>query len=312
MSAGLRKEVKKKTQEQVTVSENEIERHLATLLPEVREVLHKSQEERIKLALTDHFIAHTAVIQVIEYLELLMKIPKKPRMKGLILYGESGTGKTMLVHEFQKKYEEKINPDGECDELPILIVETPTEPKERELYDRILDTIGVPYRKTDDLLTKEKSVSHYCNLLNVKLIIFDEFHNILNGTTSQQKRILSAVKGLTNRIQIPIVLVGTKDVLIAVETDEEVKRRFDKSELPLWKNDKEFRRFLLSLERTLPLKYPSYLYKNEELILWLLERTDGILAEIVHIIKQACVRAIIKEYERITLDTVKEATAFLK
>lgn len=96
-----------------------------------------------------------------------MRIPKKPRMKGLILYGESGTGKTMLIHEFRKRYEEKVKPDDDYDEIPILIVETPTEPKEKELYARILDTIGVPYRKTDDLLAKEKSVCHYCNLLNV-------------------------------------------------------------------------------------------------------------------------------------------------
>lgn len=101
-------------------------------------------------------------------------------------------------------------------------------------------------------------------------------------------------------------------MLIAIETDDEVKRRFDKFELPVWKNDLEFRRFLVSLEKTLPLKYPSYLHKNEELILWLLERTEGILAEIVHILKQACVRAIQMGEERITLEVAKKSVGFLK
>lgn len=86
--------------------------------------------------------------------------------------------------------------------------------------------------------------------------------------------------------------------MIAVETDDKVKIRFDKFELPVWKNDREFRRFLVSLEKILPLKYPSYLHKNEELILWLLEKTEGILAEIVHILRQACVRAILRGEEK--------------
>jgi len=308
----MSKKVSKKTSIIKTEINEEIEKHLNSLLPETREILEKSEEERIVYALTDKFIVHSAIIQVMDYLNLLMKIPKKPRMKGLILYGESGTGKTMLINEFCKKYEAKCKPEEESDEIPILIVEMPTEPKERELYDRILDAIGVPFKKTDDLLTKEKMISYYFDLLKVRLLVFDEFHNVLNGTTNQQKKVLSAIKGLTNKLQIPIVLVGTKDVLIAIETDDEVKRRFDKFELPVWQYNDEFKRLLRSLEVTLPLKKPSYLWKNEELIIWLLEKTEGILAEIVHILKQACVKAIQTGEERITLELAKKAISFLK
>ena len=288
----------------------EIEKHVNSLIPEAKEVLNASNEERIVFAMTDRFINHSRAKKILDYMELLLKLPRKPRMDGILLYGDSGSGKTMIVRHFFEKHFPIEDEEADVDQIPVLIVETPTEPKEKLLYDRILDEIGVPYRKNEDILEKERNVRHYVDLLSIRMIIFDEFHNVLNGTAIQQRRVLAAVKSLTNRLRIPIVLVGTKDVLIAVETDEEVKRRFNPYHLTNWTYDKEFLRLLRTIEATLPLKLPSYMWKNEELAKYLIEKTEGILAEIVRNIKLAAREAILSGEERITLPLLKRANPF--
>jgi len=294
----------------VKFSEEEIKKHVNSLIPEARNALNLSNEERIIFAMTDRFINYSRAKRILEYMELLLKVPRQPRMKGILLYGDSGTGKTMIVRHFFEKFAPKENEDDDADEIPVLLVETPTEPKEKLLYDKIMDTLGVPYKKNEDILEKEKNVEYYVNMLRIRMLIFDEFHNVLNGTAIQQKRVLAAVKSLTNRLWIPIVLVGTKDVLIAVETDEEVKRRFDPYKLEPWSLDKEFLKLLRTIEATLPLKLPSYMWKNRGLANWLLEKTDGIMSEIVHLIKLGAREAILSGEERITLEVMKRANPF--
>jgi len=294
----------------VNFSKEEVEKHINSLIPATREALELSDEERIIFAMTDRFINYSRAKRILDYMNLLLKLPRQPRMKGILLYGESGTGKTMIVRHFFEKFAPREDEDDDADEIPVLLIETPTEPKEKLLYDKIMDTLGVPYKKNEDILDKERNVEHYVNVLRIKMLIFDEFHNVLNGTAIQQKRILAAIKSLTNRLWIPIVLVGTKDVLIAVETDDEVKRRFDPYQLRPWTMDKEFLKLLRTIETTLPLKLPSYMWKNRELAEWLLERTDGILSEIIHLIKLGAREAILSGEERITLEVLKRANPF--
>ncbi|WP_022670410.1 TniB family NTP-binding protein [Hippea alviniae] len=291
-------------------SDKEIKKHINSLIPETREVLTAPKEERVVFAMTDKFINYSRAKEILDYFELLIKLPRKPRMKGVLLYGESGTGKTMIVRHFFEKFAPKENEDEDADEIPVVLVETPTEPKERMIYDKIADTLGFPYKKSEDILDKERNIEHYVNFMRVKMIIFDEFHNILNGTAIQQRRVLSVIKSLTNRLWIPIVLVGTKDVLVAVETDDEIKRRFDPYQLHPWSEDKDFLRLLRTVEATLPLRLPSYMWKDEELVRWLIKSTDGILSEIIHLIKLGARRAILSGEERVTLKILKEANPF--
>jgi len=69
-------------------------------------------------------------------------------------------------------------------------------------------------------------------------------------------------------------------------------------------------RLLRTIEATLPLKLPSYMWKNEELAKYLIEKTEGILAEIVRNIKLAAREAILSGEERITLPLLKRANPF--
>ena len=288
----------------------EIEKHLNSLLPDVRELLDKPKEERIKAVFTHRFIKYPKAVEILEYLELLLSMPKQVRPECMLLYGESGTGKTSIIRQFQKMHPPVEDPFEEEDLIPVLVVETPFEPKVSLLYDRILYEIGVPYKTTENIVVKENRIEFYVNKLGIRMLIMDEFHNILNGSASQQRKVLSAIKSLTNTLRIPIVLSGTRDALIAVESEDETKRRFFPKYLPKWKKDKDFVIFLKSVERTLPLKRPSYLWKDEKIIDYLLDKSDGILADVLKLIKHSAKKAIEEEKERIDFNLLKSVDFF--
>ena len=292
------------------IFQEEIEKHINSLLPDVKEVLNKSKEKRIKHIFTQRFIKYPKAVEILDYMELLISIPKQTRPECMLLYGESGTGKTSIIRQFQKMHPPVEDPFEDEDTIPVLVVETPFEPKVSMLYDRILYEIGVPYKTTENVVVKENRIEFYVNKLGIKMLILDEFHNILNGSASQQRKVLSAIKSLTNTLKIPIVLAGTRDALIAVESEDEMKRRFFPKYLPKWKKDRDFALFLKSVEKTLPLKYPSYLWKDERIIDFLLEKGDGILADILKLIRHSAKKAIEDGKERIDYNLLKSIEFF--
>ena len=90
-----------------------------------------------------------------------------------------------------------------------------------------------------------------------KMLIIDEIHHILAGHIRLQSVFLNALKYLSNELRAPIVAVGTKDALRAIQTDPQMANRFEPAPLAKWVLDEEFRRLLASLERVLPLQRPS-------------------------------------------------------
>ncbi len=294
----------------MNISKSEIEKHQNFLLPETRELLDKPKKERIKAIFTHRFVKYPKAVEILDYMELLISMPKQVRPECMLIYGESGTGKTSIIRQFQKMHPPAEDPFEDEDTIPVLVVETPFEPKVSLLYDRILYEIGVPYKTTENVVVKENRIEFYVNKLGIRMLILDEFHNILNGSASQQRKVLSAIKSLTNTLKIPIVLSGTRDALIAVESEDETKRRFFPKYLPKWKKDKDFVIFLKSVEKILPLKYPSYLWKDERIIDYLLDKSDGILADILKLIKHSAKKAIEEEKERIDFDLIKSVDFF--
>ena len=292
------------------ISQEEIENHVNSLLPDVREVLDKPEKERIKHVFTQRFIKYPKAVEILNYMEFLISSPKQIRPECMILYGDSGTGKTSIIRQFQKMHPPTEDPLSDEDTVPVLVVETPFEPKVSMLYDKILHEIGVPYKTTENVVLKENKIEFYVNKLGIRMLILDEFHNILNGSATQQRKVLSAIKSLTNVLRIPIVLSGTRDALIAVESEDETKRRFFPKYLPKWKKDKDFVVFLKSVEKTLPLKYPSYLWKDERIIDFLLGKTDGVLADILKLIRHSAKKAIETGTERIDYNLLRSIEFF--
>lgn len=283
---------------------NNDEDHLNNLLPEARDFLGKTDEERIDFAKIDKFIMYTTAEKIILKLEELRKEPKKTRMPCLLIIGESDNGKTSVVQKFHRMH----SPTDGMRTIPaeVILITAPSGPDVHQFYDAILQELLIPFKKSDSLSTKEMEIMYHFTNLGVRLLIVDDINNILSGSVPKQQLFMNAVKNLSSKLSLPIVLVGIKTALHATETDMQISSRFRPMLLPLWKLDADYVSLLASMEQTLPLKKPSNLARNRELAEAILDFSEGFLGEITRIIKDSAMRAIESGRERITIEEVKQ------
>jgi hypothetical protein len=88
--------------------------------------------------------------------------------------------------------------------------------------------------------------------MRARMVVFDEVHNLLAGSQREQRRALNVLKTLANVLQAVIVAVGTRDALLAIQTDAQVARRFEPLELPRWSENDSFLAFVASLLKAIP------------------------------------------------------------
>ncbi|KAB7890288.1 TniB family NTP-binding protein [Poseidonibacter ostreae] len=276
------------------------EDHLKNLLPQVQEVFEKSNLERMNFIREEKWITYPNATKIHDRMKILLTYPKKSRMPGMLLVGETNNGKSSIIKRFKKLNEYK-NEEGilEVTQIPIVIVQAPPSPDLGYFYSNILNCFAVPFRNTDKISKKEQQVKYYLGAANTKLLIIDEIHNILSGPISKQKIFMNAIKNLSNDLQISIVLVGIKDALHATNTDTQISNRFKPEFLSKWKLDNDFLSLLASIEKTLPLKKASNIATTKEIALCILDLSEGYIGEIIDLITTASEYAINNNIERI-------------
>ena len=272
------------------------------------EVAHLSQAAQAALMLPDdqriarisgaRWIGYTRAQELLTKLDDLLAYPCQPRMPNLLLYGATGNGKTMIISRFISRHPAQDNPEGEAAVVPVLAVQAPPLPSESRLYDTILEAVYAPYRPRDHVSKKQFQILRILRGIKTRMLVIDEIHHVLVGSTAQQRVVMNAVKYLSNELQIPLVGVGTLEAIRAIQADPQLASRFHRAELPLWRMGQEYRKLLASFERMLPLKRPSQLAR-EPLATTLLAMTEGTIGELSTLLKTAAIYAMRTGAERI-------------
>lgn len=268
-------------------------RHIA-LLP---------NNERIAFIDTPRWIGYSRANEVIEVMQSLMNKVKQHRMPNLLLIGDSNNGKTTIIQDFAERFGESYSDERLV--VPVCLIQAPPSANEKDLYISLIDYFALPYRSSDSAGVLRAQAVHTLRETHVKILIIDEVHSMLTGTARQQRLIMNAIKYLCNALQLPIVLCGTKDAVRILHTDPQHASRFDVAELPLWQNDKEFRRLVGSFERILPLKKPSNLTETSVLNL-IYSISGGNIGNIKRLINECAIEAIESGEERITSKMIED------
>jgi DNA transposition AAA+ family ATPase len=277
------------------------------------EPAHLSERARIALSLPDNqrierirrarWIGYTRAQAILTKLEDLLAYPRQPRMPNLLLYGETGNGKTFIVNRFVQRHPADDNPEGEAASVPVLAIQAPPLPSESRLYDAILEALFAPYKSRDQVAKKQFQVLRLLRAVNTRMVIIDELHHALVGPANQQRVVMNALKYLSNELQIPLVGVGTREAIRAIQADPQLASRFHRVELTTWRMDREYRKLLASFERMLPLKQPSQLHK-EPLATQLLAMTEGTIGELSTLLKAAAISAVRSGIEHIDAEVL--------
>ncbi|WFU05779.1 TniB family NTP-binding protein (plasmid) [Rhizobium sp. CB3171] len=134
--------------------------------------------------------------------------------------------------------------------------------------------------------------------------MIDEVHNILAGTYREQRIVLNTLCFLSNRLQISLVCFGVNDAREAIGGDVQLARRFEQLTLSRWAANEQFEILVALILRNTPLRYPSVLTAKS--LRRILQISEGITANIFHMINSLAIEAIETGTERITDEAIEK------
>jgi hypothetical protein len=275
------------------------------LIEQVKPLLKSSTTAKIDFIRKDSWIGYPSAHEILSDFDALLSHPKAVRMPCRALIGDPSNGKTTILKHWFKKHN-FTQDESDVIEFPAVLIETPPEPSEKRLYGTILNSLGIVHRDSFSETKLLNLVVDRFKTFKVRLLVADEFHNMLHGQIRYQHKFLAALKNLLNALQLPIVVAGTPDILRALATDYQFISRFEKHELPKWGANQETRSLIASIESILPFDEPSGLSEIESMTL-ILGVSDGTIGSILKPIRNAAIMAVEKGSSKIEITMLDKA-----
>lgn len=267
------------------------------LYPGVGKIAALSAEERIHRIRADRWVSYPRAEAALEKLETLMSFPERARMPNLLIVGDSGMGKTMIIEKFTRDHASSFDEASGRLHMPVVAVQMVSGPDESRFYRRILAAIDAPEPPRATLSVLESLALRLLTELHPGMLVIDEIHSLQAGTIREQARFLNMLRFLGNELRIPLVCVGTAQARNALRTDDQLVRRFEAFALPPWREGEDLNGLMSTLTRTLPLRRQSQI--DGHALARIIKVTGGITSGIFSILSQLAIAAIESGEERI-------------
>lgn len=278
---------------------------LAHLHPSVRALAALGDDERIRLVRTDRWIGYTRAVQALERLETLLGWPSSQRMPNLLVVGPTNNGKSMILEKFRRAHPPVTHPERE--EIPVLVVQMPSDPAISRFYAALLAALGAPAHRGRVLPVLERTALWWLWAREVRMLVIDELHNMLAGGDAKRREFLNLLRFLGNELRMPLVGVGTAEAYLAVRSDDQLENRFEPLTLPRWEPDEQALSLLASFAAAFPLRRPSPI-ATTDMATYLIGRSEGTIGELSALLTDAAVAAITTGEEAINPTTLRLAS----
>jgi hypothetical protein len=274
----------------------------AHLDPPYRRYAALPDQERIQWVKADRWVGFDQAQAALDRLNALLDYPARDRMPCLLIYGDTGMGKTKIIRKFERAHPPTFCQATGVTRRPVVVAQIPPEPVERDLYRELLASLKAP-ALAGGTLAREKDVCRsLLRTVEARMIVLDEVNGMLAGTFRQQRIFLNALRFLANDLKAPLVCAGTDLARQALLTDAQLAERFEAFHLDRWKNDRAFARLLKSLAAILPLRRASDL-ESAEVCARIQTLTAGVTARIFRLIETAAEQAILSGRERLDIQS---------
>ncbi|MCA0344882.1 MAG: TniB family NTP-binding protein [Proteobacteria bacterium] len=261
-------------------------------------LLAETDAQRIRAIRSRRWLVYPRAKQVLERLNQLLDHPRGTRMPSLAIYGDSGMGKTMIMKRFRDQHPPSFSSLTGKLKTPVLAMEMTSQPGERRFYAELLTLLGAPQRPRADIAQMEQAAMRIMEAIGVQVLVIDEVHNILAGTYREQRIVLNTLRFLSNRLQISLVCFGVNDAREAIGGDVQLARRFEQFTLSRWAANEQFEILISLILRNTPLRQPSVLTAKS--LRRMLQISEGITANLFHMLNTLAIEAIESGQERIT------------
>ena len=274
----------------------------AHLDPPYRRYAALPDRERIQWIQADRWIGFDQAQAALDRLNALLDYPARDRMPCLLIFGDTGMGKTKIIRKFEREHPPVFCQATGVTRHRVVVAQIPPEPVERDLYRELLASLNAP-ALAGGTLAREKDVCRsLLRTVEARMIVLDEVNGMLAGTFRQQRIFLNALRFLANDLKAPLVCAGTDLARQALLTDAQLAERFEAFHLDRWKNDRAFARLLKSLAAILPLRGVSDL-ESAEVCARIQTLTAGVTARIFRLIETAAEQAILSGRERLDIQS---------
>lgn len=282
---------------------------LSHLQEHVRPLVLLSKEKRINYLYSDKWVGYDRAKNIMALLDDILNQPKRARPQSLLIVGEPNIGKTTIIRKFVERHpqtniQNRLNEITEVHKHHILI-DAPVGADEKRLYIAILEKFLVAFRRTAPAIELRYQVNYLFRKFHIKMLIIDEIHNFLTGTSLKQREVMNVLKNLSNELNLSIVGVGTKEAVQILYSDPQHASRFDVAELTSWGLDNDFRKLLASYEKLLPLKKPSNLAERT-VATEIYEISAGNLGDVIRLLIDCSKAAINGEKECIDIEIINQ------
>jgi hypothetical protein len=208
---------------------------LAHLLPAARQQAELGNDERILGLLRDRWIDYPRATQALQQLERLFETPRRERMPCLLLHGDSNIGKTKITAKFRRAHPSEFDEKSGVERCPVVAMQMPPTPDQHRFYSGLLVELGAPHNAASGLAALERLAREILRRMSPRMLVVDEVHHLLAGSYREQRASLNLLKFLANDLQISMVLVGTRDAVLALQTDTQMISRYVPFEIPRWR-----------------------------------------------------------------------------
>lgn len=271
------------------------------LTPTAKELLGSSDDERISSLAREPFVSYGIAKRILTRMDALLNGPRSHRPASMLIAGATNNGKTMLVRRFTDANPPVHDDEADAVRCPVIYIQMPPTPDARQFYLAILEKLNVPIQRTAVLSHVQAQTLKICRIVELKVLVVDELHNIHGGRIEQQRQFLNLIRYISNELQIHLIGCGLASALRALQSDEQLTNRFEHWPLPKWKSDNACKVLLNTIESTLPLRQPSNLSETDTMQR-ILGLSGGTIGEISRLIREAAETAIRSGTERIDSD----------
>lgn len=273
-------------------------------------IISYDREVRLREMIVKHTNFLEAINRVAECHDFTTKTKKSTY---LLILGEPGVGKTTLLRTYAERYPRISR--GRVDSVPVLSIEIPPSPSLVSLLNTFLAAYSdaYTYRSRPNIGDMTKQLITLMKAAGTTAVLIDELQNFMTQASQTQVKALAALlKTLMNQVSVSLIAAGTPESLRLVNADDQLRSRMSAEVWikPFNIDGQEgydiFRKTLVSVEKTIELASPSFLYKSP-----LAERIyyacDGRFRHLITLLSNAIRLAETQGCECITIDLLHAA-----